>query len=52
MKKSILKSLEPKTKSLFRFKNVDNKINGNGASPTPTTVNTDPTITTTATVTW
>lgn len=49
MKKSILKSLQPKTKSLFRFKNSDSKY---GAPDTTVLGNTtDPTTVTSTTIT-
>lgn len=47
MKKSILKSLQPQTKSLFKFNNSDSKSKFNA----PDTVNTDASITTTVVVT-
>lgn len=51
MKKNILKSLEPQTRSLFRFKNSDSKPKFSGDQNAGTTVNSDPTITVTTVVT-
>jgi len=50
MKKNIAKSMQPQTKSLFRFKNADTKVNAdiNYDKTVPTS---DPTIATTIVVT-
>lgn len=48
MKKNILRSLEPQTKSLFRFKNYETKKHSNIKTPDTTGIVVDPTLTTTA----
>jgi hypothetical protein len=53
MKKATLKSLQPQTKSLFRFKNSDSKFKNAAGIAFPTTSQeTDPTTTITPTITW
>ncbi|MEO6523088.1 MAG: hypothetical protein ABIN91_15510 [Mucilaginibacter sp.] len=49
MRKNILKSLEPKTKSLFRFKNFTTKFDA--VYPSKTVGDTDPTTVTVSTLT-